>query len=191
MIDQEKFNEIKSKYGHYASWGVWAEEGEKPKENVGNLSVLDPAINARLMESLNPNVILVGLNISGRIERSLGNFHSPSPRAHDYKIRYALKNTPFWGCYITDIIKDFEQKCSGKMKQYLKHNPQFEKDNIETFLEEIKVLGAVAPKIVAFGDDVFSILNKYLLTFDICKVQHYSYTGVNKMQLREQFRQLT
>lgn len=189
MISQEKFNEIKTKYGHYASWGVWAEEGVKPKDNVGDISVLNPSENIGLLETLNPNIILVGLNISGRIERALGNFHSPNSRSHDYKIRYALKNTSFWGCYITDIIKDFEQKVSGKTMQYLRHNPEFEKENIKTFLEELDDIGAKKPKIIAFGNDAFSILQRNLPDLNISKTHHYS-AAISKENLRQQFQSI-
>ena len=41
MIDQTKFDLVKKKYGHYASWAIWADEGKKPKDNVGDLSVFD------------------------------------------------------------------------------------------------------------------------------------------------------
>ena len=41
IIDQAKFEFIKEKYGHYASWAIWAEEGNKPKSNMGDLSIFD------------------------------------------------------------------------------------------------------------------------------------------------------
>ncbi len=41
MINQSKFEFLKEKYGHYASWAIWAEEGEKPKDNTGDLSIFD------------------------------------------------------------------------------------------------------------------------------------------------------
>ena len=49
MIFPEKFKFIKDKYQYQASWAVWAEEGETPKSNVGDLSVLDPDINKNLL----------------------------------------------------------------------------------------------------------------------------------------------
>lgn len=40
MINQEKFDFIKEKYGYYSSWAIWADAGERPKDNIGDLSVL-------------------------------------------------------------------------------------------------------------------------------------------------------
>ena len=48
MISEEKFYFIKEKYQFYSSWAVWAEQGDKPKSNVGDLSVLDPKQNKNL-----------------------------------------------------------------------------------------------------------------------------------------------
>lgn len=190
MIDRKRFDQIQKDYGHYASWGVWAEVGERPKENVGDLSILDPSKNPDLLKVLNPNIVLVGLNISGRIKIPLGNFHSSSSRSHDYKIRYALKNSPFWGCYITDVIKDFEQKCSGKMMRHLRSNKDFEAENIRTFLKELQDIGASNPTVVAFGNDAYAIIKRNIPNMHVHKVTHYS-AAISKENLRLQFEALS
>jgi hypothetical protein len=160
MISQEEFNLIKNKYGHYASWAVWANEGVRPKDNMGDLNIFNPNENIDLLKQLNPNIILVGLNISRRIRSPLANFHDSRSMANDFKIRYALKKSPFWGAYMTDIIKDFEQKISDKLMKYLRKNSEFEAENIKIFREEIKDLGVTNPKIIAFGGDTHKILTR-------------------------------
>ena len=93
----------------------------------------------------------------------------------DYKIRYALKRTVLWGAYMTDIIKDFEQKASGKLMAYLRENRSFEKNNLELFENELRDLGAKKPTLVAFGRDAFQILNRNLgRDYHIWRVPHYS-----------------
>lgn len=175
MIDRERFELIKSKYGHYASWAVWANEGIKPKDNTGDLSVLDTEHNINLLPQLKPTRILVGLNISRRIEAPLANFHDARPQAMDYKIRYALRGSPFWGSYMTDVIKDFEQKISGRMMNYLSRNKAFEEENIRLFVEELNDLGSTRPIIVAFGRDAHTILHKHFgNSFTIYRIPHYS-----------------
>lgn len=95
MIDPTTFEFIKEKYGSYASWAIWADPGEKPKDNVGDMSIFNIQTNSALLQQINPNIILVGLNISrGVIKHPLGNFHDPRPDAMDFKIRYALKDSP-------------------------------------------------------------------------------------------------
>jgi hypothetical protein len=105
-----KFAEIRERFGHFASWAVWADEGKNPKDNIEDLSILNPNMNPKLLDTLHGNTILLGLNISRRIECPLGNFHDSRQMANDFKIRYALKNTCYWGSYMTDIIKDFEER---------------------------------------------------------------------------------
>jgi len=127
MINRSQFELIKKKYGHYASWAIWADEKEKPKDNMGDLSVFDININAALLSQLRPDIVLVGLNISQGIPSTLANFHGLGGGA--YKIRYALRNSPFWGAYMTDIIKNFDQKASGKVMSYLRNNKKCEEEN--------------------------------------------------------------
>ena len=188
-VSLEQFKKIKSKYQYLSSWAIWATEGETPKSNIGDLTVLDPDINKNLLSQLNPEVVFVALNISrGDIKIPLGNFHDHRPVATDFKIRFAFKDTPFWGGYMTDIIKDFEEKISGKVKDYLSRNRDFEKQNVDNFLEELNDIGAKNPVLIAFGNEVFNILNRHLKDmFKIIKVPHYAnYT--NKEKYREQIK---
>lgn len=175
MFNQTKFEFIKKKYGHYASWAIWADEGEKPKDNVGDLSVFDIKNNVELLQQLNPNIILVGLNISRRIEVPLANFHDARSQAMDFKIRYALRGSPFWGAYMTDMIKDFEQKTSGKVMSYLRTDKPFEEENVKVFREEMNDLGIDNPTIIAFGRDAHSVLfRNFKNEYKISKMPHYS-----------------
>ncbi|MDA8528344.1 hypothetical protein N9K67_06050 [Opitutaceae bacterium] len=186
MNTSDTFQTIKSEYGHYASWAVWAAQGETPKSNIDDLSILNIDENPALLESLQRDLIFLGLNISRPIERPLGNFHDPRPMATDFKIRYALQDTPYWGGYMTDIIKDFEEKASGKMMKYLRSDPDFERENIEVLRSEIRVLGCSNPLIIAFGKDTELIARRNLgKDFTICRIPHYAnYTS--KEKYREQ-----
>lgn len=182
MIDQDKFGFIKNKYGHHASWALWANEGTRPKDNIGDLSIFDTERNLAILLQLNPNVILVGLNISRPIETPLANFHDPRPQAMDYKIRYAFMNSPYWGAYMTDIIKDFEQKAAGKMMSYLRGNKSFEEENVKLFREELEDIGSNNPTLIAFGKDCFAILKRHFYDeFEIAQIPHFSnYTAKEK-----------
>lgn len=41
MFDEKQFELIAKKYRHNASWTLWADEGEKPKDNIGDLSIFE------------------------------------------------------------------------------------------------------------------------------------------------------
>ena len=77
---------------------------------------------------------------------------------------------------MTDIIKDYEQKSSGKkMMTYLRSHKSFEQENVALFREELTDLGKTDPTLIAFGNDVYSILNRnFKDEFKILKVPHYA-----------------
>ena len=176
MITKEHYLEIAKKYGGFASWAIWADAGINPKSNMGDISIFDIDKNPNILNQISPDVIMVGLNISRESnDGDFVNFHDSKPQGQDYKIRFAFHNTPFYGAYMTDIIKDFEEKISGKVVSYLKSNNEFELYNIELFQQEISDLKTKNPVIIAFGNEVFNILNKHFKDkYRIIKVPHYS-----------------
>ena len=91
-MDLIEYEKIKAKYGTMGSWAIWSEQGENIKSNMGDISFFENPTMTTL-NSLNPNIILVGLNISKHILKLFSNFHPDYSSAQDYKTRYALKNT--------------------------------------------------------------------------------------------------
>jgi len=185
LITREKFDFIKGKYDKHASWAVWAKQGDTPKSNMGDLIVLDPEINKNLLSELDPNVILVGLNFSEDVNhKPFENFHAGG-KFQDYKTRYALRDSPYWGGYMTDILKDYPEKDSKKVNTHLKKHPELEQQNITKFRQEITDIGATKPLLVAFGNIVYDILKRNLADFEIVKIPHYA-NYVAKEKYREQ-----
>ena len=173
MLSTDNFNLIKEKYGLHASWAVWAEETDTPKSNMEDLSVFN---DENILIELKPNIVLVGLNfsVSGVVQKPFQNFHGKGGGA--FKIRFALKDTPFWGAYMTDIIKDFPEKESNNVMKYLKDHPSIVADNIISFEQELVDIGAINPLLICFGNDSFNILkNKLGSKYHIKKVTHYSH----------------
>ena len=87
---------------------------------------------------------------------------------------------------MTDIIKDFDEKISGKVAKYLKENKNFENENANFFLKELSDISSQNPTLIAFGNETFNISKrKFANRFKILKVPHYAnYTG--KEKYREQ-----
>ncbi len=186
-ISYEKFQNIKKKYGHMSSWAIWKEwkPTEKPKSGMGDISFFDKP-SMELLKTLKPNIVLVALNISRKVDRPFSNFHPNHSTAQDYKTRYALQGTPLWGAYMTDIIKDFEEKGSKNLLSFLRKNPDFTKENISSFKQELRDIGALNPILIALGKDSYDILQKNLKDeFRILRVTHYSHF-ISKEKLREE-----
>ena len=187
-MSHEKYEYIKDKYGHMSSWAIWSPQGVKSKSGMDDTSFFyNPS--QTLLNTLNPNIILVGLNISERIDRVFGNFHPNTSKAQDYKTRYAIKDTIFWGAYMTDIIKSFEEKISGNLMKYLSKNKQFEQENIDKFEQELIDIGSINPILIALGNDSYKILKRHCKNYKIYKVSHYS-AYITKEKLRLDFEKL-
>lgn len=180
MITKETYLEMEKKYGDVGSWAVWRKPGNTPKSNTSDMTVFD---DPKLLDILNPNYVFVGLNGSSTHGNWMGdtyrpwlNFHSGYSRQNDYKLRYALMGTKYWGSYITDVIKHYPEVDSGKVQDYLKNNPEEIKKNIEIFMKEISCLGT-NPVIVAMGGQAYKILKKNLPdSYNVVEIMHYSYT---------------
>ena len=174
-IESEKFEKIKTDFGHFSSWAVWAPEGPRPKYGVGDLSIFDISKNSSILSRLHVKTIIVGLNISRPIERIFGNFHDPSPRSSDYKLRYALTGSLLEGSYMTDIIKGVEEKSSDVLMHRLRKDPCLERKNCEIFLNELDAVEAKNPTLVAVGSCVETILKRnFGGHFQVIKIPHYA-----------------
>jgi hypothetical protein len=174
MITRERFDLIKKNWGKIASWAVWEGPYDRSKLNVDDLTLFE---DEKILNILNPEVILVGLNISRddlKGKPAFANFHSDYKYAQEYKLRYVLYGTPFWGRYLTDIIKNYPQIDSQSVKQDLQLNPQIERESIEEFEREIQDLGAKNPIIVALGEQVHEILSRNIQHHKVIQIPHFS-----------------
>ncbi|MDR2481134.1 MAG: hypothetical protein LBD07_02435 [Spirochaetaceae bacterium] len=172
----ELFKRIKEKHGKYASWAVWADAGSTPKSNVDDLSIFDIEKNPQILEKLNQNIILVGLNCADSPlgKEAFSNFHPKSSTANDFKIRYAFKGTEYWGAYMTDIIKGCHITEQEKLEKYLKEHPEVVTKNIEIFKQELLDIESKEPLLIAFGGDVYDLLKNHGFV-NAYKITHYSY----------------
>jgi len=174
-VTMETYNIIKEKYGTLSSWALWKEpEDFRSKLGMEDISFFENP-SEKTLELLNPNIVLVGLNISEKILRTFGNFHPDKTTAQDFKTRFALQGSMFWGAYMTDIIKSYEEKISGNLMKYLTTNKHFEKENVTKFEQELLDIGSHNPILIAFGNDSYTILKRNLKDkYTLYKVPHYS-----------------
>lgn len=185
-INLEKFEFIKSKYGYCSSWAVWQNEGETPKSNIGDLSIFEPT--EKLLNSLKPEIVLVGLNFSDRdVNIPLANFHDSSPKATDFKLRYALKDTSFWGGYMTDLIKNYKEKDSSKLMQFVNKNNDFLEENINILKQELVDLNVTNKLIITLGKDVHKLMQSDFSNYNFLNVPHYA-NYMSKEKYREYFK---
>jgi len=176
------FENIKNKYGKVASWAVWK---SPDKDNLASNMEIDGLFNIernqKTLKQLQKNIIMVGYNFSRTTDNfpKFHNFHSfkgdnvnKTTLRNASKIRYAFKDTPYWGAYMTDIIKNYAEPKSENVE--LSNLDE----NFRIFRDEIKTLQANKPLIIAFGGKVHSLLKKNLKPEEYSRlvgVTHYSY----------------
>lgn len=190
-ITRQQFEYIRRQLGAHTSWAVWSPQGDKPKSNVGDLSIFtDEQKISDTLKKLNPNIVLAGLNgsngdLSAPTEvEAFANFHSNWSKATDFKIRYATEGTALEGAFMTDVIKHHYETDSNKVGEFLKLNPYFEKSKVEEFFDEITIMSD-DPKIFAFGNMAYRLIEKYNGgRFQIYRLYHYAFT-MSKERFRE------
>ena len=143
------------------------------------MGILSHFETPQIVDQLKNNVIMVGLNFSRTVEHTAFiNFHDANPRANDYKIRYAFQGTPYWGAYMTDIIKRHVDVNSSQVAKYLKKYPDIIARNLVILREEFSDLGAHRPILLAFGNDTHRLLKDGLKPDEyshLIKLTHYSH----------------
>ena len=175
-LDQEKYKNLKERFGAVSSWAIWKEPHETSTSNIANLSVFD---DPDILSKLNTGYVFVGLNAANHNQEQTEawrSFHSEYRYQKDYKLRYALMGDDrFWGSYITDVVKNYTETDSIAVQQYIKKHPEFVMQNLEVLKKELTLLGGKKPVLVALGNAVYSLLKKNLKNeYEIKKIPHYS-----------------
>lgn len=178
MITKNTYEVLKEKYGKFSSWAVWDRAGATPASNTGSMNWVD---DPRLLRILNTGFVFVGLNASnthgnqdGEFETAWKNFHSDYRYQKDFKLRFALQDTRYWGSYLTDVIKGHVEVESGKVAKYLKEHPEVAEENTSALEEELSCLGK-RPVLVAIGAKTDEILREYLGDkYPVVPIPHYA-----------------
>src|SRR5262249_9219887 len=103
------------------------------------------------------------------------------------KIRYAFNDSPWYGAYMTDIIKDVEMLKSSDLRNYLRAHPRLISQNVNTFREELRDLDSRRPTILAFGSVAHALLVENLSSreyLSLIRLTHYSHQ-IGKEKYRE------
>lgn len=127
MISSTTYQALKGKYGKFSSWALWNVTDPTQvihKRDCGLGKLAERLEDADYRQAhLSDRGILLGLNWASRGTADVGNwenFHDTSKASHDYNIVRMIAGTPFEGCYITDIIKNFPESDAAKVLKEIK-----------------------------------------------------------------------
>ena len=183
MIDKEVYSCLEKKYSDIASWTIWSdpEKGNwSSKSKIDDMSIFK---DDDITEKLKSDYIFVGYNpakhnTNNNKEESWCSFHSgDSKRGQDYKLRYALHETPYEGSFIIDLYPEIIETDSARVESEV--DLQMTSKSIKRLLEIRELLGGKAT-IIAIGNKAHNILKKELskeqLSNNIIlkKITHYA-----------------
>ena len=185
MIDKKRYNKLKEEYSNVSSWTIWGNPTTGVSSNIPDMSIFE---DENICNKLNDKYVFVGLNSSSthgnQDDAAWKNFHSSYKNQRDYKLRYALTGSEFWGSYITDIIKVFKgdreeskEVNSKKFMSKLRKNPEVVEENIKIFKKELSILSDEKPILIAIGNNSHDILKNNLKEYELYKIKHYSSWG--------------
>ena len=185
MIAKKTFLEIRQRYGDLSSWALWSES------DIGNTDILSPSNFEAIKSNLKPEIVLVGLNVSADISPcSFANFHEAEGRSKTNleRLPSALRGTPAWGAYMTDIIK-YKDKCKEKfinsdskaVDDILKEDDELVRFNLKIFHKELNALNVENTVLIAIGVLAMKYLRRYRREFGdkslrLEQILHYSHT---------------
>ena len=188
MVSRKVFDKLKELYGTTSSWTIWAEPVNgnwKTKDAVSDMTPFKE--EDELIGSLNGDYIFVALNPAVHNllhpQSVWENFHSnDSRRSQDYKLRYALYGTDYWGSFITDLYVDIHDTNSGSaMGMVTNARTRAAIDDL-CYIREL--LGGHAT-IIALGGKTYTVLKKNLPEGVLLKkIMHYS-NYINPEKYRE------
>lgn len=187
-MDFECFAANRDAYGACSSWAVWDQGAcEHLRFQPAAVKAPDFWLNRAVAKlngvssqaeldalgwSLNPNVVMVGLNFAERDEQTQvataglkhHAFHEETTLTSDQRLRDACCGTRLWGAYLTDLVKFVDGQLtpvrSSKAKPIKKRlrDEEFRNMQIQGLIDEINTLGVHDPTIIALGNDVHTYL---------------------------------
>ena len=179
MITQSTYEQLKHTFGYTSSWALWSDgDGVHPKSGISDMKPFHVSEKV-LLEKLNPNYIFVGLNPAAHNvdpdTEPWQAFHSADiKRLQEYKLRYALKGTKYWGAFMTDLLPNIIETNANKALSDI--DVQDWKKAINDLKRIIEILKQDGnPIVIAFGNRVYNTLRKgFPEDVIVKKIVHFS-----------------
>lgn len=177
-MDHETLTTVAEQYP-WASWAVW-DEGFPDSGCVEDHPQRLVEFIREHVGALTPDIVLMGLNRSDDLPAPFANFHAPTRRHYDYRLKEWIQNDGLdrlQGAYMTDLVDGIDPDS---------HGVGVTEDDITVLLEQLCLLGEPEYHIVCFGNKPFDALTAYFdadVTTRPPEMKHAT-VKVNGLQLR-------
>lgn len=152
-MDTETLETVADRYP-WASWAVWDEafpDGDCVEETPEELVdfVRDRA------DDLTTDVVLLGLNRSDDLPAPFANFHAPTRKHYDYRLKETIQDgglERLHGAYMTDLVDEIDADSNAV---------QVSDEDVTLLMDQLQVLGTDAVYVLCFGNKPFDGLVQY------------------------------
>jgi hypothetical protein len=141
----------------WASWAVWDEafpDGDCIEETPEELV----AFVSQHIDLLTPDIVLMGLNRSDDLPAPFSNFHAPTRKHYDYRLKTFIQDgelNRLHGAYMTDLVDEVDPDS---------HSVHVTDDDAAMLLDQLDSLGEPEYHIFCFGNKPFDGLVDYFET---------------------------
>ena len=152
-MNSEILAEVAAQY-LWASWAVWEDafpDGDCVEKQPERLVEF---VQDRV-EVLTPDIVLMGLNRSDDLPAPYANFHAPTRKHYDYRLKEFIQDGGLHrlqGAYMTDLVDEIDPDS---------HSVQVRDDDAAVLLEQLRLLGESEYHVVCFGNKPFDALTAY------------------------------
>lgn len=153
MVDRETVTRIRDTYP-WASWAVWDQTFPDEDCVETNPDQLAQFILDR-RDHLTPDVVLLGLNRSGDLAGPFANFHAPTRKHYDYRLKEFIQDDNLdrlYGGYMTDLVDEVDPDAASVTVT---------DDDADVFLDQLRLLNQSEYHILCFGNKPFRGLSDY------------------------------
>jgi hypothetical protein len=160
MVDRETLVTIRDEYP-WASWAIWSETFP----DNGCIETSPGTVAEFIIENrdrLTPDVVLLGLNRSDTLPASFVNFHAPTKRHYDYRLKQFIQDgarSRLQGAYMTDLVDDITPDSAAVTVT---------DEDVAVFVEQLELLDQTDYHVLCCGTKPFEGLVEY---FDVTETE--------------------
>ncbi|MFC7177903.1 hypothetical protein [Halosegnis marinus] len=148
-MEERTLERLKHEYPT-ASWALWSSSFPDDGCVEEDPTRLGDYISER-RESLRPAIVLLSLNPSTHLPSDFQNFHSTNPKHQNDQFRDYVVNAGLEGAYMTDLVERVNPDSNAV---------EVKDEDIDTFLDQLELLGEDHYYVICFLNDVFVALRE-------------------------------
>lgn len=163
MVQRKKVIKLRDRYP-WSSWAIWDDlfpDGDCIEKTPGDIS----DFIMEHLDELKAEVVLLGLNRSSDFTVPCVNFHAPTRRHYDYRLKELIQDgglDNLYGAFMTDLVDEVDPD-SSKIT--------VTEEDADIFMSQLDLLSESEYHVICFGNKPFQGLVEYH-GLDVAEMPH-------------------